>query len=345
MESLGVKATKTGLVPDKLVRAGIRILMEGRNQSLISMSCDERAAAKLAHVKSQKTSAIATHTNVANEQHYEVPTTVYDLCLGPHKKYSGCEFDTDNETLEDAEVRALTTICERAELEDGQSVLDMGCGWGSFSLFAAAKYPNGRFTAVSNSATQKAYIDEKAHERGITNLTVITAEINAWKNVVAQFDRVVTVEMLEHLKNYEKLLSRVASWLKPTGKLFVHMFTHATQPYHFDDGWMARTFFTGGQMPSSDLLLYFQSHLTIENQWAVNGHNYQLTSERWLENCDTHKIALIKILDDTYGQGEGYGKWIEWRLFFLACAECFGYNKGETWYVSHYLFNNSPGIE
>ena len=338
MESLGIKAAKSGLVPDGVIRAGIRKLMEGRNHSLVSMPCDERAAAKMLHVEELRSSSVAINTEEANEQHYEVPTKLYDLCLGPRKKYSGCEFTSTMDTLAAAEDRALATIGERAELEDGQDVLDMGCGWGSFTLYAAAKYPQSNFTSVSNSKTQKQYIDAKAAERGLTNVSVVTANINEWKTK-KRFDRVVTVEMMEHVKNYEELLSRVASWLKPTGKLFVHIFTHATQPYHFEDGWMARTFFTGGQMPSADLLHFFQRDLHIVNQWAVNGKNYQLTSERWLTNCDAHKTELVNLLEETYGEGEGYGKWIEWRLFFLALSECFGMHDGETWYVSHYLFS------
>jgi cyclopropane-fatty-acyl-phospholipid synthase len=194
---------------------------------------------------------------------------------------------------------------------------------------------------VSNSSTQKAYIDAKAEAAGIKNLSVVTANIDDWNPGEAQFDRIVTIEMLEHVKNYDRLFERIAMWMRPGAKMFVHIFTHASQPYHFDDGWMAKTFFTGGQMPSSDLLLHVQQQLVITNQWAVNGHNYELTSNRWLENCDANAKRLIELMKETYGKEKGHGKFVEWRLFFLACAECFGMHSGNTWHVSHYLFEKS----
>ena len=294
---------------------------------------------------------IAEQTAAANEQHYEVPTEFYLLCLGKHLKYSACLYKDLNPRvgLDAAEAAMLSLYCERAQLADGQRVLELGCGWGSLSLFMAARYPKSSFTSVSNSRTQKEFIDARAAERGIKNLTIVTANMadEAFSPEQAgSYDRIVSVEMFEHMKNYSKLMSRCARWLRPGGALFIHIFVHREWPYHFEvrgeDDFMARYFFTGGTMPSENLLLYFQEGgLGIEQQWRVNGMHYALTSEDWLANLDRNTGAALPILEKTYGKAARIRWLVRWRLFFLACAELFAYNGGDEWAVAHYLFRKS----
>jgi cyclopropane-fatty-acyl-phospholipid synthase len=235
----------------------------------------------------------------------------------------------------------LELTCQRAELADGQDVMELGCGWGSLSLFMSAKFPKSNFTVVSNSRTQKIYIDEQAKLRGITNLEVITCDINNF-SIGKKFDRVVSVEMFEHMRNYEKLMKLVADALKENGKLFVHIFTHKEYAYKFevidDTDWMSKYFFTGGIMPSDDLLLYFNDHHAIEQHWHVNGMHYSKTSEAWLQNMDRHKDKIMPLFEKTYGNGQALKWWVYWRIFYMACAELWGYNHGNEWIVSHYLF-------
>jgi len=297
---------------------------------------------------------IAEQTVAANEQHYEVPTELYLLCLGKHLKYSACLYKDLSPRcgLDAAEAAMLALYCERAQLADGQRILELGCGWGSLSLFMAARYPRATITSVSNSRTQKEFIDARAAERGITNLVIVTANMadegfeppNA-----GAYDRIVSVEMFEHMKNYSKLMRRCAGWLRSGGALFVHIFVHKEWPYHFEargeDDWMARYFFTGGTMPNDALLLYFQEGgLAIENHWRVNGGHYALTSEDWLKNLDRNTQAALPILERTYGRAQRTKWLVYWRLFFLSCAEMFAYNGGEEWFVSHYFFRKSAAI-
>jgi cyclopropane-fatty-acyl-phospholipid synthase len=235
----------------------------------------------------------------------------------------------------------LEITCTRAELTDGQDILELGCGWGSLSLYMAKKYPKSNITAVSNSKTQKIYIDEQAQLRGIKNLTIITVNINDF-NIDKKFDRVVSVEMFEHMRNYQKLMHKIADCLKINGKLFVHIFTHKDFAYKFEvldeTDWMSKYFFTGGIMPSDDLLLYFNEHLSIEKHWHVSGIHYSKTSESWLQNMDKNKSQIMPLFESTYGKDQAVKWWVYWRLFYMACAELWGYNNGEEWIVSHYLF-------
>ena len=324
------------LLPDWLIRVGIRRLLA---QRIREETARYDRAAYIADLKSRP---LAEETRAANEQHYEVPTDFYRLCLGRRLKYSGCFYPTGAESLNEAEEVMLALYVERARLEDGQTILELGCGWGSLSLYLAERFPHSRITGVSNSRTQKEYIDGEAKRRGLSNLQIITCDMNAFDLPGAQFDRVVSVEMFEHMKNYQRLLANVARWLKPDGLLFVHIFTHHQLSYHFvprdATDWMARYFFTGGQMPAHDLLPAFDEHLQLVQDWKVNGRHYQQTAEHWLQNMDRHRAEILPLFEKTYVKAAVTRWWVYWRVFYMACAELWGYRNGEEWLVSHYLF-------
>ena len=328
-------------VPDFLLRKGIRNLLQQRLNEEKKDSCEEQQVHLMQLIAELKASPIAINTLDANEQHYEVPTAFYQYCLGPHLKYSSGYWKPGVTDIETSERDMLELTCSRADLQPNQTVLELGCGWGSLSLFMSAKYPTSTFTVVSNSRTQKMHIDETAKQRGITNLTVITMDMNVF-DIETQFDRVVSVEMFEHMRNYELLMKKVASKLKPDGKLFVHIFTHKEFAYKFevkdDTDWMSKYFFTGGIMPSDDLLSYFNDDLKVVNHWHVSGQHYQKTSEAWLARMDANKTAIMPLFESTYGKDQAVKWWSFWRIFFLSCAELWGFNKGEEWIVSHYLF-------
>ncbi|KAI2508253.1 Mycolic acid cyclopropane synthetase [Fragilaria crotonensis] len=288
---------------------------------------------------------IAIETDAANAQHYEVPAKFYDLCLGPCKKYSSGLWPTPTTTFEESEIIMLDLYCQRAGVKDGMHIVDLGCGWGSLTLHLIQKYPNCKITSISNSHSQRDYILNTAKERGnnVQNIQVITCNVADDKgalSVVKDNDLVMTVEMFEHMKNYNDLLKKVHSFLKPSGHLFVHIFTHKDFTYHFDKGWMSDNFFSGGTMPSDDLLLYFAQDFCVKAHWRVNGTNYEKTSNGWLHYLDTAwKAGTLKpVLAEAYGVGQEYKWYVNWRLFFLACAELWGLEKGEEWIVSHYLF-------
>jgi len=324
------------LLPDRLIRIGIRRLLAQRIREETARY--DRAA----YVADLKTRALAEQTQAANEQHYEVPTPFYLYCLGRNLKYSSCLYQTGQETLDQAEDAMLALYAERAQLADGQNILELGCGWGSLCLYNARRFPQAKITAVSNSRTQKEFIDTEARKRGLSNLRVITCDINAFDITPGQFDRVVSVEMFEHLKNYELLFRNIARWLKPGGLLFTHIFTHSRLSYHFvardASDWMSRYFFTGGQMPAHDLLPQFQADLKLVQDWKLSGTHYQRTAEHWLQNMDQHKDEIIPLFADTYGRDQAVKWWAYWRVFYMACAELWGYRNGEEWLVSHYLF-------
>ncbi len=324
------------LLPDTLVRLGIRRLLAQRLREEAARYDED------AYVADLKTRPLAEQTQAANEQHYEVPTPFYQYCLGKNLKYSGCLYARGDESLDEAEDAMLALYTERARLADGQEILELGCGWGSLSLYLAAKYPRSRITGVSNSRTQREYIEGEARKRGLRNLRILTCDINRLELAPDAFDRIVSVEMFEHLKNYQLLFANIARWLKPEGLLFVHIFTHARFSYHFvardASDWMARHFFTGGQMPSHRLLTRFQDDLKLVADWKIDGTHYQKTAEHWLENMDRHRDEILPLFADTYGPDQVTKWWSYWRTFYMSCAELWGYRNGQEWLVSHYLF-------
>jgi len=329
------------LIPDYLIRTRIRQLLKQRLEDENKGGVELQQKHLMAFIENLKTSSIAVNTTDANEQHYEVPTPFYQYCLGKNLKYSSGYWKPGVTDIDTSETDMLEITCARAELKNGQKVLELGCGWGSLSLFMAAKFPESIFTVVSNSRTQKEYIDSEAAKRNISNLTVITADMNNF-SIEGQFDRVVSVEMFEHMRNYKLLMEKVASFLLPDGKLFIHIFTHKEYAYLFevkdDTDWMSKYFFTGGVMPSDDLMSYFNDHLTVKKHWHVSGSHYGKTSEAWLANMDKHKSEIMPLFAQTYGREAATKWWVYWRIFFISCAELWNYNEGNEWIVSHYLF-------
>jgi cyclopropane-fatty-acyl-phospholipid synthase len=317
----------SGLVPERVLRAGIRAICALRLR-------EQRNADQDRFIAELRASDVAIATDATNLQHYEIPASFFERVLGPHLKYSACYWPRGVTTLGDAEAAMLELYAQRAQLTDGQRVLDLGCGWGSFTLWAAARYRNSYFTAVSNSHAQRVFIERVAAGRGLTNLEVLTADVRTLELERASFDRVVSIEMFEHMRNYEVLLRRIATWMRPDAALFVHVFAHTRFAYPFDDNgrsdWMAREFFTGGIMPSTDLLRHFQADLRIADAWTLSGTHYARTAEAWYRNVVAERESISRLL--------GRRRYQRWRVFFLACAELFGYGDGREWVVAHYRF-------
>jgi cyclopropane-fatty-acyl-phospholipid synthase len=336
-----LELVERGRVPDVMIRRGIRALVASGLRERAKLSTAQQQEQFRTLLAELRSGPIAVDTDLANEQHYELPPAFFELVLGRHRKYSGCYWPAGVKTLDEAEMASLVVTCEHADLADGQDVLELGCGWGSLTLWMAARYPNSRITAVSNSAPQRAYIEQQAAARGLHNVTVITADMNDF-SPRGQFDRVVSVEMFEHMRNHERLMARIARWLRPEGKLFVHIFVHGRMTYLFETAgaanWMGRYFFTGGIMPADHLLHYFQRDLLLEEHWRQDGAHYEKTANAWVENLDKHRAAVLAIFEQTYGKQDKQ-RWLNrWRVFFLACAEMFGYAGGNEWWVAHYRF-------
>jgi cyclopropane-fatty-acyl-phospholipid synthase len=333
--------TEQGLVPDSVIRAGIRRLCRQRLKEIGADDIESSARDLERFVENMDASPIALVPELANEQHYEVPPSFFDQVLGRHAKYSCCFWEDDSAGLDEAESAALRKTCERAGIRDGMSVLDLGCGWGSLSLWIAHHFPLCAVTSVSNSAPQRRHIQEQARKRGVSNIEVVTADMNDFV-ASARYDRIVSVEMFEHMRNYRELFRRINGWLQPGGQFFMHIFCHRSTPYEFrDEGpsdWMGRHFFSGGIMPSDDLPMRFQDDLRLKRRYRWSGEHYERTANAWLANMDDRRSEIMPILAETYGR-EDAAKWFQrWRIFFMACAELFAYNGGREWFVSHYLF-------
>lgn len=329
-----------GFVPDRVVRLGIRRLLRERLAELHDGDADAAAALTQRFVDTMRGAELAPLPHKANEQHYELPAAFFQGVLGHHRKYSSCWWPEGVNTLDGAEAAALHATCERAGLADGQRVLELGCGWGSLSLWMAERYPGSEITALSNSRSQREAIEARARERGLGNLRIVTQDINAF-DTPERFDRIVSVEMFEHLRNWPRAFANVARWLQPGGRFFMHVFAHRGAPYAFEDrdasDWMSRHFFSGGMMPGDDLALHCQDHLRLLQRWRWDGTHYQRTAEAWLRNMDDRAEALMPLMTATYGD-EAPVWWMRWRLFFMAVSELFGFEGGQRWWVSHYLF-------
>ncbi|CAL5350450.1 unnamed protein product [Camellia sinensis] len=322
---LMVASLERNLLPDAVIRRLTRLLLSSRLRSAL------------------REMPIAIKTETAKSQHYELPTSFFKLVLGKHLKYSlsCCLFTDASKTLEDAEKAMLELYCDRAQIKDGHSVLDVGCGWGSLSLYIAQKYSNCKVTGICNSTTQRAYIEEQSRDLQLQNLEVIVADIGTF-DMDASHDRIFSIEMFEHMKNYRDLLKKISKWMKPDSLLFVHHFCHKAFAYHFEDvnedDWITRYFFTGGTMPSANLLLYFQDDVSVVNHWLMNGKHYAKTSEEWLKRMDKNLSSIKPIMESTYGKDSAVKWTVYWRTFFMAVAELFGYNNGDEWMVALFLF-------
>ncbi len=331
-----------GLLPDPLLRLGIRRQCEQRLREELSGGAQAQAQRFAERIAGLSRSAVALHVDAANRQHYEVPAGFFQLCLGTRLKYSSCYYATGSETLDQAEEAMLALYGARAQLADGQHILELGCGWGSLTLWMAQRYPNARITAVSNSSSQREYILAQCAQRGLLNVSVLTCDVNQLALDAETFDRCVSIEMFEHMRNYPLLLQRIHRWLRPEGKLFVHIFVHRTLMYPFEtegeDNWMGRHFFTGGLMPAADTLLFFQQHLQLEQRWLLDGSHYERTANHWLANQDRNADAVMAVLRQCYGDAAAALWFQRWRMFWMACAELFGYQQGQQWQVAHYLF-------
>lgn len=329
-----INAVERVNLPDWLTASGVEFLV-GRTKRKLARSQQQEEDA---FVKAMRAFPIAVHTDEANEQHYELPADFFARCLGPQKKYSCCLYPDESTTLAEAETFALNETVEHADLQDGHSIIELGCGWGSLSLFMAARFPNSKIVSVSNSASQRAFIEAKARDAGLTNLQIITANMLDF-DAGAKFDRIVSVEMFEHMSNWPALLERTRDWLQPEGKLFLHVFTHKNRSYRFDHedkaDWIAQHFFTGGIMPAHDLLHRFPDLYHVEDEWRWSGTHYEKTAQDWLKHFDANINEIRPILHAVYGKNADLWE-RRWRLFFLATAGLFGHDNGDVWGVSHY---------
>ena len=336
-----IELAEKGIIPDYFIRQGIVRNCENRLNNENVSNIEKVSFKKQSWIQQMKESPIALVPEKANEQHYEVPPAFFENVLGKHLKYSSGYWPDGVNSLDESEESMLELSFERAQLTDGDSILELGCGWGSLTCFMASKLPNSKITAVSNSKDQKEHILNRCKNQGLDNIEVITADMNDFETK-DKYDRVVSIEMFEHMRNYKKLLSKISSWLNDDGKLFIHIFTHQSVVYPFENqgeaDWMAREFFSGGMMPSHDLLLHFQDDLIIDDVWSMSGTHYEKTSLAWVNKMDANKDSIMKIFLKTYGDDAKL--WFQrWRIFFMSCEKLFGYNNGSEWGVSHYRFN------
>lgn len=342
VSQLAFDLTEQGLVPDAVIRRGIRHLVKQRLKEIQSHDCETMASELNRFIAQMRQSPVALLTEKANEQHYEVPAEFFVACLGPRLKYSSAYWPQGVNDLATAEEEGLKQTCVNAELANGQDILELGCGWGSLTLWMAEHYPDSRITAVSNSYSQRRYIEGVARDKGFDNIRIITCDMNDFSVEAEQFDRVVSVEMFEHMRNWPQLYRLVASALRPGGQFFKHIFVHRDAAYTFEDkaadDWMSRYFFSGGMMPSDDLPLAFQQDLQFVRRQRWDGRHYEKTANAWLENMDKAKAQLSPFFKQVYGEGNEQMWWARWRIFYMACAELFAYDKGQQWWVSHYLF-------
>lgn len=341
LSNLAIAATERGVVPDLLVRTGIRRLLDQRLDEIGAADPDASAHATEAFVTHMRQAPVALVPEKANEQHYEVPASFFAAVLGRRRKYSSAWWPDSVRTLDDAEEAALAATCERARLHDGQQILELGCGWGSLTLWMAERYPRSRITAVSNSHSQRLHITAEAQRRGLKNVTVVTCNVADFEPA-GRVDRVVSVEMFEHLRNWPEMFRRVHAWVAPGGLFFMHVFVHRSTPYAFEErdarDWMSRHFFSGGMMPSDDLALRFQDDLRLVERWRWDGTHYARTAQAWLDNMEARRTEVWPVLARTYSDAQAGLWWMRWRLFFLSCVELFAYDRGGEWWVSHYLF-------
>ena len=341
-KNIAHELSENGFVPDRLIRAGIRQKLKQRLTEIEASDIEGLPSRLASLLDKMQRSRIAEVPHRANEQHYELPVSFFQHVLGKHLKYS-CAFWPDGvEMLNEAEVAGLKETCKHAELEDGMRILELGCGWGSLSLWMASNYPASEITAVSNSRTQGEFLRKQIKEAGLKNIDIVTADMNDF-TTRQTYDRVVSVEMFEHMRNWSKLLKRVSQWLTPDGQLFMHIFVHRNTPYLFEDrhanDWMSRHFFSGGMMPSADLPLLFQDDFVLDQRWFWDGRQYERSCNAWLANMDRHKETLWPVFEQTYGYDFARIWWMRWRIFFMACAELFAYNHGQEWFVGHYRFS------
>ncbi len=345
-EKLAIELAEQSWLPDLAIRWGIRQLLRKRLQQTVANSEDPKQAAKR-FARQMRTAPLVEAAAAANAQHYEVPAEFFRCVLGNRMKYSCGLWQEKLSTLDDAEEAMLELTCARAEIADGMDILDLGCGWGSLALWMAEQFPNARIVGLSNSASQRTFIEERCHQKGITNLQILTRNVAEF-NTTWRFDRIVSVEMFEHVRNHALLLERIAGWLKPSGKLFVHIFCHRDRPYAFEPNtasdWMARHFFTGGIMPSTDLLWEYGEHLSISEQWEINGRHYARTCEAWLERLDSQREEMLELFSRDRDRRTVEVRLQRWRMFFISCAELFAYRGGEEWFVSHYLLEPAPAF-
>lgn len=338
-----IDLAERGLVPDWLIRRGIRSLLARRLHDEYAGDPETQSERYQALMDELARSAIAIETDAANEQHYEVPAGFYRQVLGSHLKYSSALWPPGVASLDDAEAVMLDRTCRNADLRDGQEILELGCGWGSLTLWMASQFPDSHVTAVSNSSSQRHHIESRALELGLSNLRVITRDVNELE-LDARFDRVVSVEMFEHVRNYRQLLERIAQWMKPDARLFVHIFCHRFLAYPFESegegNWMGRHFFTGGLMPASDTLLHFADDVVVERRWLYSGRHYARTARAWLDNLDARRRSVRAVMRDVYA--DDAERWLQrWRIFFMACEELFGYAHGRQWMVGHFRFRKA----